>query len=654
MYTRCSRCPGEDRRCKTCDNTLDGEVFLLSELTDTELKRILGKMEIVNVPCFTNALNYIGIPAEFEIFNERRIRYLETKYEVHIFLYKENEENYTIGLREPRKKKFEKILRLMLTEDLPESSYGLIENFGIIQSKKRLPKLYICKQLKNCKYSTTHKGHFMEHEEICKNYNTQKIQCLQVAYGSEDYALQEMVSENIVPEEALTYRNRFLATFDLETLETKISKCNPARGMVSEANLKLLSIAVGSNMPGYIPKCWVRKSSDPSEEARLVKNFVDELHKLWEEKQKNLPNWIESAYDKLSLMYFKLKERNAKWTEYQNIWRFKRVLKKFTVLDCFGFNSGRFDIPCIAASLLAELKKTSSKISILKKMSSYFTISTERLIFKDVLRYTAPCSYDKFVKVWEAPTTKSIWPYSYYGSVEEMKADKKFPPLEVFKSELKGGQKPDMPTYIAAKTEFFRRKLLPKGHPDRIVSMYGFLKYYNLQDVQPLAIAIENCFECYHKYFGVNAMTAMSLPSMAQTAMFSNYKSDAPYIYSFPDENQGINKLFRDNVLGGLVNVYRRHVCTYDREGVPEAARYSDNGDPFSSIVSLDFTSMYLTCQNDYMPTSPGILWTLKNKKYTKNIMCAGHSFKAQQWLCYRQETGTYSKMRRPKKLIFR
>ena len=59
--------------------------------------------------------------------------------------------------------------------------------------------------------------------------------------------------------------------------------------------------------------------------------------------------------------------------------------------------------------------------------------------------------------------------------------------------------------------------------------VFGFLRFYNLQDVQPLAHAIKNCFEAYFKYFGVNAITAMSLPSLAQEAMFKNFEPNSKY-----------------------------------------------------------------------------------------------------------------------------
>jgi hypothetical protein len=380
---------------------------------------------------------------------------------------------------------------------------------------------------------------------------------------------------------------------------------------------------------------------EPSEEKRLIYKFIEELIRLQNEKMKQLPDWIEKGKEIIFEKICLLKSQNAKWTAFTSLFMYQKELEKLSRLDVFGFNSARFDLPCIAGPLFLILKEKFKKVEVLKKNSSYISISTETLAFKDALKFTAPCSYDKFARVWEAPTFKSIWPYSFYSNIAEIKAAKKFPPLSAFESTLKGDIKPNMETYINGKREFYRMKLLPKGHKERIVSMYGFLKFYNTQDVQPLVIAIENCFKCYDQYFDVNAMSALSLPSLAMKAMFKNYSKIDPLIYSIPDKNKEINNIFRSNVEGGLVNVYRRDVTTMILEDVPDAAKYAENGDKFTFILGLDSNSMYLACQGEKLPTSPGILHQkLQNGFFYKQIMCSGHSLKCQQWLCYLDATG--------------
>ena len=78
-----------------------------------------------------------------------------------------------------------------------------------------------------------------------------------------------MVEKNIIPWYAATYQNDFIASFDCETLEEKIEGPENSKGLTYKAHLRLLSIAVGSNISEIEPKCWVRQSSDPKEEEKL-------------------------------------------------------------------------------------------------------------------------------------------------------------------------------------------------------------------------------------------------------------------------------------------------------------------------------------------------------------------------------------------------
>ena len=59
------------------------------------------------------------------------------------------------------------------------------------------------------------------------------------------------------------------------------------------------------------------------------------------------------------------------------------------------------------------------------------------VVFRDCLNYTAPCSMDKYCRQWGASMVKSIFPYSYFNSVEELMSTNSFPPYEAFFSELK-------------------------------------------------------------------------------------------------------------------------------------------------------------------------------------------------------------------------
>ena len=608
---------------------------------------ILGFRTIIAVTDLRQSLYFLGIQSEYEIFNLKRMRYLEKKYDVNILLY-EKQGCYasTMPTRDPRKKPYSKTLHLLVNEGVSNTYTEIIENFEIIVAKNLLPKLLVCEVSKKCHYQTFDKRNFVRHTQNCANQCKKKVVCEQKQYGDGGSVLRKMITDNYLPKIAESYRNYHVATFDIETIEQKVINCLPDRGTTVEANLKVLSIALGSNFEGEEAKCWVRRSSDPKEEKRLIKLFLKELERLYELKQTTLPSFLTEAEEMIDLEYCKAiaTQKNGGSNNFAitKLLSYRRVILELRRIHCYGFNSARFDIPAIAAPLFEQLLLIDPKMTVLKKGLSYFSVTTEQFAFRDILKFTAPCSLDKFLKVWDAPDSKSIWPYSLYNSVEEIKAAKKFPPLKDFSSELKQIDIP-IDDYIIAKTKFYRHKLLLPGDPNRIKSMYGWLKMYNILDVQPLAKAIENCFKSYSNNFNVNPTLSYSLPSLAQDAMYKNFDQRSPLFFSFPEKFRSVSELFRSHVIGGLVNVFLRHASTFDQPNLPYRARHTKNGDPITFVTMLDFNSMYLSCQGKDLPTSPGLVWDKNGKtKWRKRVMTTGHSLKSQQWLTYKQATDTF------------
>ncbi len=148
---------------------------------------------------------------------------------------------------------------------------------------------------------------------------------------------------------------------------------------------------------------------------------------------------------------------------------------------------------------------------------------------------------------------------------------------------------------------------MPTDHPEKMSNMQDWLVYYNLLDVVPLANAIDNSFRSFHEVFGIDPATCLSLPKFAQLCVFKVYDPNQPLCYSFAKKNDDIRRLFRDNVIGGLVNVFSRF--TELRSGIPETphfARFAPNADPFTKITFLDFNALYLWAQSREFPTTPG------------------------------------------------
>ena len=627
------------------------EVMLLFNLDLSKLRRCFKTT--IRVENLSEALLFYGIETDYQILTMKRLRYLENKYEMNFILYEECQETSEIKIvRESIRKKFDSTIHFIIENGASQLLNVPIEDFEIIVGQSSIPKKFICDVHPNCKLTFTCKQNLEKHKEKCLEMSTKQIICKEKVYGDDKDIAQRMVEDGYAPDEFVNFRDFSLVTFDIETCEEKTWLEIPDHGLVAEADLRLLSIAVGSNIPDFKEKCWVRKSSEPDEARVIIEKFVETLLELRKKRHEYLPPYLTEMENKVIERELELHEECAQkdiktCPELTKIIQYRNYIKNLKNLSVFGFNSQRFDIPVIAGTLFQTLRYlTGEEVSVLKKGASYFSVSCGGLVFKDALNYTSPCSLDKFLKNWEAPFTKSIWPYSLFGSVEEIKSCKKFPKRSEFYSELKNQHVP-IDEYIKAAREFHRRKLLPRGNPDKIYSMLGWLKIYNLLDVSPLAQALENCFRSYSNFFGVDPITSSSLPGMAQMAMFKNLDPDSPLLYSIPEKFKEVNQIFRENVIGGLVNCYSRHATTDSNSQYPERARMTKNGAEIKTICFLDFNSMYLKCQDQRMPTGPGVLWTRKNEtgtQWTKNVMTTGHSFKAQQWLSFMQHNDPFLK----------
>ena len=99
-------------------------------------------------------------------------------------------------------------------------------------------------------------------------------------------------------------------------------------------------------------------------------------------------------------------------------------------------------MPVIIGLISKWCRENKIDISVIKKGSSYMTLNLKRadgleVVFKDVRHYTSPCNLDKFLKTWQAPAEKSVFPYQLYSSIEELEQATEFPPIEDFYSDLK-------------------------------------------------------------------------------------------------------------------------------------------------------------------------------------------------------------------------
>ena len=287
---------------------------------------------------------------------------------------------------------------------------------------------------------------------------------------------------------------------------------------------------------------------------------------------------------------------------------------------------------------MKSLEKLENVIpNVLKRGARYFCISTSRFSLNDTLNYSSPCKLSKYLKQWKVEEEKSIFPYSRYSSIEEIIADVDFPPPEAFYNELYK-EEVDMKLYNKACDYFNFCKSLPNDDARKMRNMGDWLEYYNKLDVRPLVVAMDRSFECFHRYFDLDATMYLSLPKIAMEAVLKMYDQNCSYMFTFGGPWNDIRQIHRENVNGGLVATFHRDINLLDSSG-PDASRIAQNGDPYTYLLQADFNALYGYCQMQKMPTTPGVLWKWNGRVFKKSVMCNSNSLGATQWMYYLEKT---------------
>lgn len=109
------------------------------------------------------------------------------------------------------------------------------------------------------------------------------------------------------------------------------------------------------------------------------------------------------------------------------------------------FCSAKFDCKVLLPGILTYCKKNNIEISCIKKGTSFFAITLKKnlgnriamISIRDILNYNSPTSLDKYLKTWNGVFSKSIFPYTFWSTIEEMRACKEFPDKSAFFNDLK-------------------------------------------------------------------------------------------------------------------------------------------------------------------------------------------------------------------------
>ena len=199
-----------------------------------------------------------------------------------------------------------------------------------IPNKEQIVKIYRCKQLPGkCLYHTTDQTSFNNHIQTCTDQT--KITAKRRTYGPPSDCLSQAISHGILPATFKDYRQKYLVTWDIETLETTSEDLTS----IQMAIQKIASVAIASNLPNQTDEFFIRESSKPEDGQKLVDRFLDELFRLESCYYESIPDEIKEAKEILREVEDDVFSKDR--TQRQVL---KRFIEDYFTLPVYGFNSG--------------------------------------------------------------------------------------------------------------------------------------------------------------------------------------------------------------------------------------------------------------------------------------------------------------------------
>ena len=434
-----------------------------------------------------------------------------------------------------------------------------------------------------------------------------------------------------------SYFPRNFATFDIESIGVDSSDCiGDATRLISVQ--RVISVSVTKSFAeGDNTKVFVRQSMSEEHYSSFIAEFLNHLIKIQEEYRSLIP---QTAFDAISYLEeeiaaFKNKERNYSFQQVKSMTSGLQYLTRLQTLHVFGFNSQAYDLCVLFSGILLYAKKNKFTLSVIKNGNKIMSLRFKSIVFCDSLNFSPGCNLDSFGKMWGANSTKSCFPYELFKNIAELEETKLWPRLTDFRSSLSkksssinDDQLNSLYDYAKAEIdctkETFVLMLRPNDSdeinyedlsslqfpicPETYVKMWvmytqkrkegtmssmkDYLCYYNSLDTKVLAEGFQNYIDSFIKNFGITPLGFMTLPGLSERVMWKQYDRSQNQPYSFSAKFGFVNKLLRENLMGGLAAVLKRHV---EVNTIPEiyskTVHCAPNGKPFTQLVAYDANS---------------------------------------------------------------
>ena len=277
-------------------------------------------------------------------------------------------------------------------------------------------KIYRCKLFPGiCSYSTNLETNLDKHVAVCAD--EARIYSKQIALGNERKVIDELIENTALTSDLRDYRVTKFVVYDIETLEESPSDYVNDQGDENryvQAYLKLATIATASNIDGDEPRYFERLTSNPKDEQNLVNLFMDHLFDLTKKHKESIPAAMKQEFNNLNMkigLEYKKPKKLRSLKQLMTWQRHKNQLASFMVLNVYGFNSSKFDLPILLPAIARYCHQRGVTLERPLKKTGYMSLQVGQLCFKDVLSFTSPVRLEKYLKQWNASEAKSLFPY---------------------------------------------------------------------------------------------------------------------------------------------------------------------------------------------------------------------------------------------------
>ena len=142
----------------------------------------------------------------------------------------------------------------------------------------------------------------------------------------------------------------------------------------------------------------------------------------------------------------------------------------------------------------------------------------------------------------------------------------------------------DPETYLRSKHTFEVKQMK---------NMLEYLKLYNCLDVEVLTQAFGRYSKAFFENFTLNPLDFVSLPGMAEKAMWRNYDTAVNSPYTFHNNFSYVPKLIRCQILGGLSCCFHRHAQTSVNSEPDPLTTKTPSGKDIKILKSYDVNSKF-------------------------------------------------------------